>query len=100
MVKKSTLVFCVAAAVLCLSSMAFAQTRDAFGPVLPMVFDGQGGRHYCLYGYHGPFDPSIAPKTDYTTLVCPRESPRVPWLRRAEEGSSAGKARAQANAAK
>ena len=76
MVSKSTLAFCIAAVVLCLPSMAFDQSREIFGPVLPMVYDGQGGRHYCLYGYHGPFDPSIDPKSDYTTVVCPRESPR------------------------
>jgi hypothetical protein len=101
MVSKSTLAFCIAAVVLCLPSMAFDQSREIFGPVLPMVYDGQGGRHYCLYGYHGPFDPSIDPKSDYTTVVCPRESPRVPWLWSAQqERFSWGKARAQTKRAK
>ena len=80
MIDRSTLAFSIAVAALGSASPAFAQSRDAFGPVLPMVFDGQGGRHYCLYGYHGPFDPPIAPKSDYTTVVCPREpSPRQLW---------------------
>jgi len=74
MINKTTLAFCIAVVASCSISMAFAQTREAFGPVLPMVFDGQGGRHYCLYGYHGPFDPPIAPAKHYTTVVCPRES--------------------------
>ena len=77
MISRSTLAFFMTVTMMCPASPAFAQSRDAFGPVLPMVFDGQGGRHYCLYGYHGPFDPPIAPKSDYTTVVCPREpSPR------------------------
>ena len=84
MTSKTALAFCIAAAVL-YPTMPFAQTREAFGPVLPMVFDGQGGRHYCLYGYHGPFDPPIAPRSDYTTLVCPHEPPGVPWLQSAPE---------------
>ena len=77
MINRSTLAFFMTVAMMCPASTAFAQTREAFGPVLPMVFDGQGGRHYCLYGYYGPFDPSISPANDYTTLVCPRDpSPR------------------------
>ena len=77
MINRSTLAFFMTVAMMCPASTAFAQTRETFGPVLPMVFDGQGGRHYCLYGYYGPFDPSISPANDYTTLVCPRDpSPR------------------------
>ena len=77
MIDRSTLAFSIAVAALGSASPAFAQSRDALGPVLPMVFDGQGGRHYCLYGYYGPFDPPISPANDYTTVVCPREpSPR------------------------
>ena len=97
MINRSTLAICMTAAMVFLTTIAFGQTRDAFGPVLPMVFDGQGGRHYCLYGYYGPFDPPIAPGNDYTTVVCPRKL--APTLRRAQE-DSAGKARVQANALK
>jgi hypothetical protein len=97
MANKTALAFCIAAAALCPASMTFAQTYEAFGPVLPMVFDGQGGRHFCLYGYYGPFEPPIAPRSDYTTLVCPYEPPRVSWLGNAqEERVSSGKARARA----
>ena len=76
MINRPTLALCIALAASCAASTALGQTREAFGPVLPMVFDGQGGRHYCLYGYYGPFDPSIAPASDYTTVVCPRENSR------------------------
>ena len=94
MTSKTALAFCIAAAVLC-PTMPFAQTREAFGPVLPMVFDGQGGRHYCLYGYYGPFDPPIAPRSNYTTLVCPHEPPNAP-LPAQQEHSNSGKAKARA----
>ena len=101
MVSKSTLAFCIAAVVLCSPRWRSTSRVRYFGPVLPMVYDGQGGRHYCLYGYHGPFDPSIDPKSDYTTVVCPRESLRVPWLWSAQqERFSSGKARAHTKRAK
>jgi hypothetical protein len=100
MINRSTLALCIAVAALCPTSIVFGQSRDAFGPVLPMVFDGQGGRHYCLYGYYGPLDPSIAPAKDYTTVVCPRDPPLTQWLRGAQKSHSApGKARAQAKTA-
>jgi hypothetical protein len=61
MISRSTLALLIAIAALFPASVAFAQTREIFGPVLPMIYDGQGGRHYCLYGYDGPFDPPMAP---------------------------------------
>jgi hypothetical protein len=102
MTPTSIFAFCIAFAALCPASTAFGQTREAFGPVLPMVFDGQGGRHYCLYGYYGPFDPSIAPSSDYSTLVCPHENSQALSIRSAHEGRrvSSAKVRAQASAAK
>ena len=48
MANKSTLVFFVAVVALCSASMAFGQTQEAFGPVLPMTYDAQGGRHFCM----------------------------------------------------
>ena len=54
MIKSSTLALSIAIAALSPASMTLAQTREIFGPVLPMIYDGQGGRHYCLYGYDGP----------------------------------------------
>jgi len=101
MINRPTLVLSIGLAASCAASVAFGQTRDAFGPVLPMVFDGQGGRHYCLYGYYGPFDPSITPADDYTTVVCPRAFARPSWLPTVQkEQPSAGKARVQVNAPK
>jgi hypothetical protein len=102
MINRSTLALCMTVAMVCPASMAFAQTREAFGPVLPMVFDGQGGRHYCLYGYYGPFDPPIVPASDYTTVVCPHENSQALSIRSAHEGRrvSSAKARAQASATK
>jgi hypothetical protein len=49
MISRSTLALLIAIAALFPASVAFAQTREIFGPVLPMIYDGQGGRHYCLY---------------------------------------------------
>src|SRR5262249_4550239 len=85
MINRSTLALCTTVAIVCPASTAFAQSREIFGPVLPMVYDGQGGRHYCLYGYYGPFDPPIAPANDYTTVVCPRKLAPRQWLRSAQE---------------
>ena len=64
MIKSSTLALSIAIAALSPASMTLAQTREIFGPVLPMIYDGQGGRHYCLYGYDGPFDPPMASRSD------------------------------------
>ena len=79
MINRSTIAFSIAVAAWGRVSPAFAQSRDAFGPVLPMIFDGQGGRHYCVHGYYGPFDPPIAPQKE-KILVCPplKPSPRAP----------------------
>ena len=82
MVNKSTLAFFFAVAALCSASMASAQTQDAFGPVLPMTFDAQGGRHFCKYGYYGPVAPPISSPNrivvccDYLTVVSGRPGPR------------------------
>ena len=68
MIDRSTLALLIATAALSPASMAFAQTREIFGPVLPMIYDGQGGRHYCLYGYDGPFDPPMLQAAPTTPL--------------------------------
>ena len=52
MISRSTHALLIAIAALFPASVAFAQTREIFGPVLPMIYDGQGGRHYCLNGYN------------------------------------------------
>ena len=70
MIKSSTLALSIAIAALSPASMTLAQTREIFGPVLPMIYDGQGGRHYCLYGYDGPFDPPMASRGDDNIIVC------------------------------
>ena len=103
MINRSTLALSIAVAAFFHASIASGQERDAFGPVLPMVFDAHGGRHYCLYGYYGPFDPRISSQSDYTTVVCPRDFGPTLWLRGAQdEQSSSDKAHAlgQADAAK
>jgi hypothetical protein len=83
MVNKSTFAFFIAVAALCSASMASAQSQDAFGPVLPMAFDEQGGRHFCTYGYYGPVAPPISSPNnkitvccDYLTVVTARSGPR------------------------
>ena len=49
MINRSPLAFFMTVTMMCPASTAFAQTREALGPVLPMdIFNGQGGRHYCL----------------------------------------------------
>jgi hypothetical protein len=82
MIKRSTLTFFVAVVALNTGSQALAQTQDAFGPVLPMTFDGQGGRHFCTYGYYGPSAPPISSPNnkiavccDYLTVVSGRPRP-------------------------
>jgi hypothetical protein len=74
--------------------MAFSQTREAYGPVLPMIYDAQGGRHYCLYGYYGPLDPPIAASGGDDTIVCRSGSSFAPWLLHGRLNSA--QARAQA----
>jgi hypothetical protein len=69
MVNKSTLVFFVAAVSLCPASMAFGQTQEYFGPVLPMTYDAQGGRHFCMYGYYGPLAPPM-PSSNKIAVCC------------------------------
>ena len=35
-----------------------------------LIYDGQGGRHYCLYGYDRQFDPPMASRGDDNIIVC------------------------------
>jgi hypothetical protein len=82
MIRRSILALCIGVAALSTASPALAQSQDAFGPVLPMTYDGQGGRHFCTYGYHGPFAPPISSPNiiavccDYLTVVSGRPGPR------------------------
>jgi len=49
-----------------LPSPASAQTyHEFFGPPLPLVFDAEGARHWCLYGYYGPFIPPVTSKESH-----------------------------------
>ena len=96
MINRSTLALFIAIAALSAASIAFAQTREAFGPVLPMIYDGQGGRHYCLYGYDGPFDPPAAPGSDDNTIVCRSELSVTPRVQGGWISSAAARARAEA----
>ncbi len=53
-----------------LASPALAQTyHEFFGPPTPMVFDAKGARHWCLYGYYGPFAPPMVPN-DSNNVTC------------------------------
>jgi hypothetical protein len=96
MIHRSTLALLVAIAALSPASMAFAQTREVFGPVLPMIYDGQGGRHYCLYGYYGPFDPQIAPNSEDNTIVCRSGLSLTSAVRGEQLSSAQARVRAQA----
>jgi hypothetical protein len=51
MISKSTLALIAAVASMGIASPAFAQARTAYGSVLPLTYDAQGGRHYFTYGY-------------------------------------------------
>ena len=94
MIKRPTLALSIAIAALSPASVTFAQTVELFGPVLPMIYDGQGGRHYCLYGYEGPFDPSIASQSD-NIIVC-RSGLSLPRLQDTQFSLLGTRARAQA----
>ena len=48
------------AALMAFVSAPFAQSRSWQGGVMPMDFDGNGERHYHVYGYYGPLVPPIA----------------------------------------
>jgi hypothetical protein len=43
------------------ASAAGAQTREFFGPSLPIQFDRYGARHFYVNGYSGPFEPPMPP---------------------------------------
>lgn len=96
MIKRSTLAISIAIAALSLASTAFAQTREIFGPVLPMIYDGQGGRHYCLNGYDGPIDPPMAGRSDDNIIVCRRGPSLTPGSQVGHFGSAGARARAEA----
>jgi hypothetical protein len=95
MINRSTLAFFIAVAASCPAATAFAQTTEPFGPVLPMIYDGQGGRHYCLYGYDGPFDPPIASRGD-NTIVCRSGLSVTPRPQDRQFSSPGARARAEA----
>ena len=61
----------IAAAVLStLASRVRTQTKgEFFGPPTPLIFDAQGARHWCLYGYDGPFTPPLVPN-DSNIVSC------------------------------
>jgi len=47
-------------ALLSTASPVFAQAKqEIYGPVLPMEYDGEGGRHWMEYGYSGPWLPPL-----------------------------------------
>ena len=96
MIDRSTLALLIATAALSPSSMAFAQTREIFGPVLPMIYDGQGGRHYCLYGYDGPFDPPMPSGSADNTIVCRSGFSLTPRFQGGRFTSPGARARAEA----
>ena len=95
MIKSSALAFSFAIAALT-PATALAQSRELFGPVLPMVYDGQGGRHYCLYGYDAPFDPPMASRDDDNIIVCRSGLSLTPKVRGGQISSIQARARAQA----
>ena len=97
MINRSTPAFFMTVAMMCPASTAFAQTREAFGPVLPMIYGG-GGRHYCLYGYDGPFDPPMESRSDDNIIVC--RSGRSPTPRFQDRRFTSPGARARAEALK
>ena len=96
MISRSTLALLIAIAALFPASAAFAQTREIFGPVLPMIYDGQGGRHYCLYGYDGPFDPPMPSGSADNTIVCRSGFSLTPRFRDRRFTSPGARARAEA----
>jgi hypothetical protein len=96
MIKRSTLALSIAIAALSPASMTLAQTREVFGPVLPMIYDGHGGRHYCLYGYDGPFDPPMPPGSADSTIVCRSGLSVAPTAQGGQVSSAGARARAEA----
>jgi hypothetical protein len=95
-IKRLALTFSITIAALFPASMTFAQTVELFGPVFPMTYDGQGGRHYCLYGYDGPLDPPILGRADDNTAVCRNEPSPTPRPQDTQVGSAGARARAEA----
>jgi hypothetical protein len=53
-----------------LASPVFAQTyHEFFGPPTPLIFDAEGARHWCMYGYYGPVTPLMTSK-DSNIISC------------------------------
>jgi hypothetical protein len=53
-----------------LASPASAQgVHEFYGPTQPLIFDAEGARHWCLYGYYGPFTPPM-PSKDSRIISC------------------------------
>lgn len=71
--RKTSLIRHTLIAAAALSSVAppvRAQTyHEFFGPPTPLVFDAKGARHWCMYGYYGPFIPPL-PSNDYNIVTC------------------------------
>jgi hypothetical protein len=95
-INRPTLALLIAIAALSPASIAFAQTREVFGPVLPMIYDGQGGRHYCLNGYDGPFDPPMPRGSADNTIVCQSSLSLTPRLQSRQLSSGGVRGRAEA----
>jgi hypothetical protein len=78
--KKPHLVRNTLIATVALSSLASpvsAQTyHEFFGPPTPLIFDAKGARHWCLYGYYGPFTPPITSKNS-NIISCQMGSERM-----------------------
>ena len=75
--KKPRLVRDTLIAAVTLSSLASpvsAQSyHEFYGPPMPLVYDAQGARHWCLYGYYGPFTPPM-PSEDSRIISCKKGS--------------------------
>jgi hypothetical protein len=60
-----------AVAISTFASPASAQGfHEFFGPVLPLVFDAEGARHWCVNGYYGPLTPPMASKDSNNIISC------------------------------
>jgi hypothetical protein len=53
-----------------MGSTAFAQScREIIGSVEPFIYDHEGARHFYVYGYYGPYAPSmITAHSDRTVM--------------------------------
>ena len=75
--KKPHLVRDALIAAVALSSLASpvsAQTyHEFYGPATPLIFDAHGARHWCQYGYYGPFTPPMTSR-DSNIITCKKAS--------------------------